>query len=326
MASTNHNILAVGMDEGFPRLTVELRDGSRVVGQSVEEKMRFHSALLGDLKLSVGDIRSVEFTDTNAAKLTAANGDVLAVQPAEKEISIRTSFGKVELAVNTVRWVRVSPFGRCGQPFGLVALWSGEDSGNDSISGRPATLMDISFVDGQIGRAFSFNGTTSHIDIPDDPSLDVGASKGFTVMAWIKPTDVNGIYNVFEWNDYLCAFEIGQTPADYGVLLSSCFDSNRSNHFLRSESGALVANVFQHVAMTYDKASGMGVLYVNGSVAAQSQLGSYRPLTKGGIRIGYRPSKPGDWTYQRFFNGIMDEISVYNRALSADAIKSASER
>ena len=33
-----------------PRLTVEVRDGSRVVGTSVEEKLKFHSALLGDLK------------------------------------------------------------------------------------------------------------------------------------------------------------------------------------------------------------------------------------------------------------------------------------
>jgi hypothetical protein len=54
---------------------------------------------------------------------------------------------------------------------------------------------------------------------------------------------------------------------------------------------------------------------------AQSYLGSYVPLTKGGLRIGYRPSNPGDWTYNRFFTGLMDEIAVYNRALSAAEIQ-----
>lgn len=96
------------MDKDVPQLTVELRDGSRVVGQSVNGQMKFHSALLGDIKLSFANIRSMEFTATNAAKLTAVNGDVLAVQVAETKIPIRTSFGKVELAVESIRQVGVS--------------------------------------------------------------------------------------------------------------------------------------------------------------------------------------------------------------------------
>ena len=96
------------VDKGVPQLTVELHDGSRVVGQSVDGQMKFHSALLGDLKLAVADVRSVEFTATNAAKLTAANGDVLFVQVAETKIPICTSFGKVELMVNSIRRVGIS--------------------------------------------------------------------------------------------------------------------------------------------------------------------------------------------------------------------------
>src|ERR1019366_6674916 len=60
-----------------PRLTVELRDGSRVVGTSAEKYFKFHSALLGNLKLDVKDIRSVECVSSNSAKLATANGDTL---------------------------------------------------------------------------------------------------------------------------------------------------------------------------------------------------------------------------------------------------------
>ena len=53
-----------------PRLTVELRDGSRVVGVSAEKYFKFHSALLGEIKLDVKDLRSVECISTNQDKLT----------------------------------------------------------------------------------------------------------------------------------------------------------------------------------------------------------------------------------------------------------------
>jgi hypothetical protein len=45
------------------------------------------------------------------------------------------------------------------------------------------------------------------------------------------------------------------------------------------------------------------------------------PLTKGNIWISQQPSNPGDWTYNRYFSGVMDELAIYNRALSATEIQ-----
>src|ERR1035438_2662455 len=86
-----------------PRLTVELRDGSRVVGQSVEKSFKFHSALLGEIKLAVSNIRAVEFVSTNSTKLTTTGGDSLSVSFVYSEFAVKTSFGKVELPVASVR-------------------------------------------------------------------------------------------------------------------------------------------------------------------------------------------------------------------------------
>ena len=115
-----------------PRLTVELRDGSRVVGSSVEEKLRFHSALLGDLKLEVKDIRSVACVSSNSAKLTTNGGDTLTVSFVDPVLVLKTSFGKVDLATDAVRRLMVSASDPSAHPPGLVALWSGEDNGKDS--------------------------------------------------------------------------------------------------------------------------------------------------------------------------------------------------
>jgi hypothetical protein len=90
-----------------PRLTVDLRDGSRVVGTSVDKNFKFHSALLGDIKLAVKDIRGVECVATNSAKLTTTQGDTLMGWFVESAIAIKTSFGKVKLAVASIRSVKV---------------------------------------------------------------------------------------------------------------------------------------------------------------------------------------------------------------------------
>jgi hypothetical protein len=309
------------------RMNIELRDGSRVVGQSVDETLKFQSQLLGGLKLNLKELRSIDCLTTNSATLTTTNGDTLAVWFAGSELRVSTKFGKVELPVKLIRRVQISPTGPVGQlPSGLVSLWSGEGDGNDSAGSNPATLTDISFADGKVGQAFSFNGTSSHFEIPESPALNVGEGEGLTISAWIKPSDVNGLHPILEWQPGGVQFWIGQNPGSQGVLCGYFMDNsgadNNENHYVQipSPRGTLVANTWQHIAVTYSKNSGVIGLYVNGTMVSQRQWGSYVPLTKGRIS-SFRPSNPGDWTYNRFFAGLMDELAIYNRALSASEIQ-----
>ena len=306
-----------------PRLTVELRDGSRIVGTSVEKNFKFHSALLGDLKLEVKDISSVECVSSNSAKLTTANGDKLTVWFVNSEFAVKTGFGKVELPVPSVRKLTVSATSVAGtHPPGLVAFWSGDGDGNDSVGGNTATLMDISFEEGKVGQAFSFNGVSSCIKMPASQSLDVGAGDGFTVMAWIKPSDVGGLHPLIQWSDNAALnLWIGIRPSENGVLRGD-IASDEGNHFLVSHPGVLVSGIFQHIAFTYDKASGVGTLYVNGVIVAQRQLGSQLVAnTKGDLWFSPIDKRSGRWSTDRAFAGVMDEIAIYNRALSVSEIQ-----
>ena len=206
-------------------------------------------------------------------------------------------------------------------PPGLVALWSGDGKGGDSVGGNNMTMTDISFAKGMVGQSFSFNGMSSTIKIPASPSLDVGAGDGFTIMAWIKPTDVNGIHPMFEWPDDSkpVVFEIGLRPSENGVLMSCVTDAD-GGRFVLSHPGVLTAGIFQHIAYTYDKPSGIGTLYLNGVIVAQRQL-SGRVRTKGDLLISHRDTNQGNWSSNRSFAGLMDEIAIYNRALSASEIQ-----
>jgi hypothetical protein len=206
-------------------------------------------------------------------------------------------------------------------PPGLVALWSGDGNGSDSAGGNKMEMTDIAFAEGKVGQAFSFNGTSSSIRIPASQSLDVGAGDGFTIMAWIKPTQIDGYHPLFQWTDSTpIQCSIGQRPFESGVLMA-CMTDGQGNRFLVSHPGVVASGVFQHIALTYDKASGVGTWYLNGVIVAQRQLSGLVTGTKGDLVISKRDTTQGNWTSNRSFAGLMDEIAIYNRALSASEIQ-----
>src|SRR5262249_17448689 len=70
---------------------------------------------------------------------------------------------------------------------------------------------------------------------------------------------------------------------------------------------------FQHVAVTYDKPTGVATLYYNGAAVTITNLGSFTAQTSTNLYIGERP--PGD-VNSGVFHGRIDELSLYQRALS----------
>jgi uncharacterized protein (TIGR03435 family) len=211
----------------------------------------------------------------------------------------------------------------------LVALWSGEGNGNDSAGNNTAILTDMTFAEGKVGRAFSLNGSGSYAKVPFNSSLDMESRDGLTLSLWIKPSDVSGFHPILEWYSSTTRplgigsqLRLGRNAKSQGVLEAVIVDMNGHYHVLQSPPDAVVANSFQHVAVTYDQASGTGILYLNGHVVAQSRWKSFPPKTKGDLWISYRPfSHPGDFTYNTYFAGLLDEIAIFNRALTAGEIQ-----
>ena len=335
-----------------PRLTLELRDGSRVVGTSAEKYFKFQSALFGDCKLAVSDLRSMECVATNAMKLTAANGDVLTVQPAATELRVQTSFGKVELPVNAIRRIFVTASGH-PQPThpGLLAFWSGDGNADDSTGHHNGVLVgDANFAPGLRGQAFNFNAPGSFVKIPK--SSDLNPARQVTIEFWMNADAANAMdsyqglvtsdfYGVEISNGYggkmgvnfLISITANQPGLRYGLN-----DSRPSGFRQRITSvgnfthisdanggGAPVASGrWHHVAGTYD-----GVqlrLFIDGQPWGNpvSRPGVIAPmLPESFIAIG---SEDGRMTCpecgaQRYFKGLISDVAIYNRALSAAEIR-----
>ena len=204
-------------------------------------------------------------------------------------------------------------------PSGLVSWWPGEGSPNDIAGLNNGTLVNgVSFGPGEVGQAFSLDGSGANVRIPASPTLNVGAaSGGFTVDAWINPSDVSVARPVVEWNS-----ATGVYPGVHlwigifapGTLFANIVDTNAADHYFVSPGSVLSASVYQHVALTYDKTTGVGELYVNGVVVAQQNLGVFEPQTSFDLYFGIRPpSSVGPFTP---YIGAIDEVEIFNRTLS----------
>jgi hypothetical protein len=221
-------------------------------------------------------------------------------------------------------------------PSGIVGWWPGAGNAVDSIAANNGTLMNgTTFTNGEVGQAFYLDGINNYVLAnPASPAnLDVGAGAGFTLEGWINPTTTSVSMPLFEYERTLGS----QNAADIGSLAYfnlqpssgngngsitvDWIDTTQTSHILNSPGNIMTAGVWQHVAVTYDKASGQAAIYLNGTSVAQADLGTFTPQTSfTNLLLGARTyygsaSSPSDK-----FSGGLDEISLYNRALSSNEV------
>ncbi len=295
-----------------PSISIQPTNQTVVVGGSVT----FSVAADGTPPLSyqwnfkgtnIGGATNTSLTLTNVQLSQAGNYAVL----------VTNLYGSI-LSSNAV--LTVIPSGACTPaPSGLVSWWRAEGNANDSIGTNNGTSTGgITYTNGEVGQAFVFNNTTSYIPVPASPSLNIGTNNGFTIECWIQPNAFNNQEPgapIIEWDS---ATTDGLQLWSQGALAVNIKDTSGNAHKFNTVNGILTTNNFQHVALTYDKSSGLAVLYYNGVAVTNANFGSITPQTTYPVNIGRRTGQPignGD-TY----GGLMDELSLYNRALSPNEI------
>jgi len=204
-------------------------------------------------------------------------------------------------------------------PLGLVSWWRAEGDANDEVGGNNGTLLNGAVLDvGEVGQGFRFDGARSTVFIPASSNLDVGLGNGFTMEAWVNADDITGSRPMIEWSrdpggaPYGVHFWLAHPTVGPGSIFANIVDTNGAWHVIQSLPDTIAAGIFQHVAVTYEKISGLAVLYVDGAEVVRASLGSFTPQTSDDLYLGQRP--PGDLNSSTF-SGVIDEVSVYNRAV-----------
>jgi hypothetical protein len=197
---------------------------------------------------------------------------------------------------------------------GLVAAYGFEEgSGTTTVDGsglgNTGTITAGTWTTaGRFGKALSFNGTSSLVTIADVAALRL--TTAMTLEAWVRPT------SSASWRCALLKESSGGLA--YGLYASDT--SSRPSAYVRVGSdvdatgpSAITLNAWTHLAATYDGAALR--LYVNGTqVTSRTLTGSIASSTQP-LRIG------GNQVWGEYFAGLIDEVRVYNRALSAAEIQ-----
>ena len=202
-------------------------------------------------------------------------------------------------------------------PTGLVAAWSfdagtGTTAADATGKGHTGTISGAAWsATGKNGGALSFDGVNDWVTVADANDLDL--TNGMTLSAWVNPTGVGA-----DWQTVV----LKETPGFMAYALYADTDSARpSGHVVVGGSdldtrgpATVPNNVWTHLAASYDGANLR--LYVNGALAStRTASGSMSPST-GALRIG------GNGTWGEWFGGLIDNVRIYQRALSAAEIQS----
>ncbi len=201
-------------------------------------------------------------------------------------------------------------------PSGLVSWWKGDASASDSADGNSGTLSGGAAIadDGKVGNALKFNAGSVNIGNPANLNFGTGP---FSLEAWFHWGGGSSVNNIIRKSNYPSSgpgsgywLRVGNGTLEFSV-----------GETTKAEGQTIVtapvsSGVWHHAVGTKD-GSGNVKLYVDGESrgtilrqAPNTQSTSDDPFTLGSWRSS-----------TEFFSGLIDEASVYNRALNASEVQ-----
>ena len=207
-------------------------------------------------------------------------------------------------------------------PKNIVGIWffdegQGDTAEDISENGNHAKLVGAKWTDGKRGKGVEFDGT-NHVKIAASKSTD-DYLDGFTYCLWIKPMRIHG-------NDHCRVIERNWHNPGIYIGSKDFFASIVSGGAMQpvvgqNRGGKPEVDKWMFIALTLDK--NQLLLYVDNEVVAKTKVGK-PDLTNNadGGAIYLAQYKRAGWDYV----GVIDEVGVFNKGLSADTLNDISSK
>jgi hypothetical protein len=306
------------------RLTIALRDGSRLVGTGLDDTLNFHSAAMGDLKLTWAGVRSIVYSTLNGhtAQLTAANGDVYEVQFMAPTVRVETGFGESNIPVKLIRSIKTSTEGDVDEH--LIGWWKLDDgSGTVAADSSPGdSPHDGALINGPVWTqdpdrnqmGLRFNGANQYVSLGN---ILQGGYAEFSIACWVKHVK----------SSFQILVERHLWDQSDGIAMILTNDSNGSvlfGHYMNNwvQSRAAVQDgQWHHIVGTISKGSGgtgcVYTLYVDGKLDNTTTLSEGFTAPSSGLDWTIGARDDGTWAY----DGMIGDVRIYDRALSAKEVE-----
>jgi hypothetical protein len=198
----------------------------------------------------------------------------------------------------------------------LVGLWALDGNANDtSGKGNNGTVSGTAqWASGVLGQALQFNGTSTYVDCGSGASLNL--TDAVTVAAWVKPDFTAADRKIAGNQDGTTGgYKMGVYSANNLVEFEIRTSANAATLNRTAAGGtALQQGVWYHVSGVYAKGQYIRT-YVFGNLDRELVTTVALGSSTGSFKLGREPM-----TASYYWLGAMDDVEVYNRALSAEEI------
>ncbi len=202
---------------------------------------------------------------------------------------------------------------------GLISFWTFDESDvedeivKDLVGINDGTIKgDPQMVDGKIEEALEFDGVDDYIDCGADASL--GLTGAITLEAWINWEIADNPYFITKVGDSSHrSYDISGNSdgtAEFRVGGTAC------NAVKSTGTTSISGDKWVHLVGVYEPSTYVR-LYIDGSLAKEETADIPASQCDNGLPwyIGVREGNQG------FFKGVIDEVKIYSRALSADEVQ-----
>jgi len=207
----------------------------------------------------------------------------------------------------------------------LVSYWAFDETNGDAADSHGANTLTnnaVTFSAAKIDNGAVFNGTSNYLSIADDATLK--PTGPFSVSFWAKTSDASGsnyptVFQSYSQNTAVAGFEIMKSATSQklrfvvgkntGTVLNTDYAEALSTSTINDGN-------WKHFVCVYNGSN--IVVYTNGSAGTPTTwTGGIAYKATNYVRVG---SNNLTGTDQYFWNGSLDEVSLWNRALSSDEV------
>jgi hypothetical protein len=232
---------------------------------------------------------------------------------------------------------------------GLVASYLFNGNAHDAVGGHHGTLHNVTLTSNRFGRgssAYSFNGTDAYIEIPDHNAFSLPTTKQLTISVWMRPGTLNfpndegtgyvhwlgkGVATQHEWAFRMYSTDNTDIP----------YRANRTSFYLFNLGGGrgtgsyvqepVTSGTWYHYVAVADMRTDTITWYKNGQQRDRDcfRLNTSTCNPEDGVKVqdpvnprsGTVPMRIGTRDFDSFFKGAIDNLHIYNRALSASEVR-----
>jgi hypothetical protein len=198
-------------------------------------------------------------------------------------------------------------------PDGAVAWFRGDGDAKDSVGENHGELKGgVTFSPGIAGKAFRLDGANRYVEVPRSDRWGFG-KRDFSIELWVQ-------YGAVQTDVAFIGCDEGPTDRDKwffshanGFLFFHINSAGRGNGFYLAKTPFSPAlDQWYHLVVT--RSRGTFTIYVNGAPSASENAAVVIPCPDAPLIIGQAECA-------RFFNGLIDEVAIYDRALSPKQVK-----